>query len=989
MIPFNIEELNCDLKAKNSNSNPDPNLIEDKDNRVKTFLKVREKIGDKPYYVINNEKNLFTLHDSLRKVETDKSVKLELDKIFTNEENSYIYEEVCREAINETLKSNMNYCFVGIGPAKSGKKNSLVGSKDSLDNINNRGLLFRFTEKLFESPDLQSLSYQFFLVYSNKYVDLAPLCNLSKNEISTFKQEDLVSRFSELQPTKEVSNEIKTIKNFNHNEFINQVLTIMGMIHNLEEEALHLHTRSHFILSLGIKNQSNVKTRATFICLAGSQNITDNPKINIYIKNQIDALAVVIKNLQLNYQGPDNSTIFDESRLTRYLKDYIQSNCKFRILGCVVPGPGYYQSVVYQNVLNVLLYLLKCKRPLFEESKGTKKLKRDDSESVIVLNEQIKVHERNQIKNKQEIVNLRKQIEEIELKHNQELQKIKENFGFEGDIHKVAIITDEITQEKLSAEKIKDALSKNIYLTKRYQEAEKRNLDLVKENKKVINEAKSMLGDRSLVAIYTKMKEDNNNEERKLKVITESHQETFLLQNKCDQLTAQAEAYKKEIANLNKKFQNLPSLLKENFKDKEAIKNLVKENQKTNVKSQFKIDLESLNENHFRELNLLKRKYEGELMSKKIEIEKLRDEIIKINEKEQEINKQYKDELLKIYEILKTINVNFKNTFKDDKNKLSTLALSSLIKAKEQHENYIEKSESCLVAKNFPYLFKILEEKRFLFSKASNISPVNNNYLLEENKEVIKDDKAYRKSTRNNFINPNAILNTEPTHMNIVDTLSTIPKDKSKDKSNSQFNMNIPTTSVNKTKKEESLSVSDISMEMENLKKPFNLKQIEYDVTEPERYLSRDLIPVINEYRKRFAEYDDLLSKIVKDKRQNTTYMKDRFNNVNPNLTEENEKLNKMLENYRKMLQQNKMTIESQERMLEKYTGNAAYAKLNESARSNKYGISTKNNPTNPTLNTNQTNVTSARTNSSFQSPQRSNLSRPATGKRPTTSFRK
>jgi len=994
--------LNKDL-SKDVANDLVKDLTVDDENRVKIYLKVKEfsNINEKPYYDINEAKNVFTLHDSIRKAESDKSVKFKLNKVFTNEENSYIYEEVCRDAVNETLNFNINYCFLGTGVARSGKKTSIFGDKDCLDNINSRGLVYRFTHRLFDSPHLESLSYQFFIVYSNKYVDLVPLLLLSKNELNSYKQKNIVALFSELLPMSEVSSNIKYMSNFNQFELINHVNTILDLFYRLEEEDLHLFSRSHFIISFKIKNKENMTTTATFGCLAGSQNIDNDTKLNIYLKNQFVSLSNLISDLRLNYKGPDNSQVFNESRLTRYLKDYIQHNCKFRILGCANPGPGY-----YQNVLDTLLYLNKCKKTSLEEIINTTKLiKNNDAhkkknEQIYDLTEQIKVFERNGVKAKQEIVNLKKIIQENELKNKQDLANIKENFGFDGDIQKATIITDDITKETRSAQKIREALSTNDYLNKRMREAEKRNTELVEENKKIMIQAKSMLGDRSLVMMYKKMKEDNQSEEGKLKVINESNNEHIILKTLNDQLSKQVEGFKNEILNLNKKFLSLPAVLKENIKDKETIKNL-KDSKKSQFENKFKQDIDTINENLSREINITKRKHDSELKIKKEEIDKLKAELKSMDDKENLDFKQCKEELIKMYEMLKVTGNNFKSTFKIDRMN-TTMALGSLTRAKEQFEHYLDKTDSSVIPTNFPTLFKILDEKR-LFTKISNTTTINNYFnknLKEEQKEIYTArDGGKMFNTGSNF--HKNVLSTEPDNkdsgpMRIIDTISTIKKDK-----NISHKI-LPTTSDNKTKNinDDSLSASEISLEMENIHEPFKLKQVDYNLNEPEIYNSRDLLPVIMEYRKKFEEYEDMIKKIKRDKRN--PYNKDKsignmnnvsnfhMNNIMNNnaniqsLIDDNEKLKKMLENYRRMAQQHKMTIESQERMLEKYSGNAiAYVKLNES--SNKFAISS-NNPTNPTYNT-QTNVT--RTNSSFQSPQRSNLSRPTTGKRPITSFRK
>ena len=97
--------------------------------RIKIFLKVRPpEMEDKSYYDIDLSKNIFTLYDQLIKGPSGKSKLYEMDKIFTNEhENSYIYEEICRDCIKESLKGN-NFCFISYGETSSDKFKMLYGN---------------------------------------------------------------------------------------------------------------------------------------------------------------------------------------------------------------------------------------------------------------------------------------------------------------------------------------------------------------------------------------------------------------------------------------------------------------------------------------------------------------------------------------------------------------------------------------------------------------------------------------------------------------------------------------------------------------------------------------------------------------------------------------------------------------------------------------------------------------------------------------------
>ena len=60
-------------------------------------------------------------------------------KVFSDEENSYIYEEICRNMINEALKKQC-FCTLAYGFNLSGKKSSIFGLEDSMTNINSTGL---------------------------------------------------------------------------------------------------------------------------------------------------------------------------------------------------------------------------------------------------------------------------------------------------------------------------------------------------------------------------------------------------------------------------------------------------------------------------------------------------------------------------------------------------------------------------------------------------------------------------------------------------------------------------------------------------------------------------------------------------------------------------------------------------------------------------------------------------------------------------------
>ena len=129
----------------------------------------------------------------------NKSILFELDKIFTNEENSYIYEEVCRDTIIEAFKGK-NFCYLGFGLTHTAKKSTIFGGKDCLTNINTRGIFFRILENLTNIINTDktdfSLNISYTAIYANKYMDMSVL--FGKN-FSDYPESQVLSLFKEFK----------------------------------------------------------------------------------------------------------------------------------------------------------------------------------------------------------------------------------------------------------------------------------------------------------------------------------------------------------------------------------------------------------------------------------------------------------------------------------------------------------------------------------------------------------------------------------------------------------------------------------------------------------------------------------------------------------------------------------------------------------------------------------------------------------------------
>jgi len=97
---------------------------------IKSFLRIETpQIKDQIYYKVNSQNNIISLYDPVNKKPSDKTLNFELDKIFTSEnENSYIYEEICLNTIKDSLEG-ISYSFITYGETSSHKLDVLIANK--------------------------------------------------------------------------------------------------------------------------------------------------------------------------------------------------------------------------------------------------------------------------------------------------------------------------------------------------------------------------------------------------------------------------------------------------------------------------------------------------------------------------------------------------------------------------------------------------------------------------------------------------------------------------------------------------------------------------------------------------------------------------------------------------------------------------------------------------------------------------------------------
>ena len=130
------------------------NEYEEEEDRIRVYLNVKpSKASDKLFYNISKDKKSISLLDNISLDNQKKWKKIEVDQIFTyKDENAYIYEEVMLNCIKNSLDGE-NFTFISYGDSDSEKHQLIIGTPDSYENINNRGLFPRLLENYINKID--------------------------------------------------------------------------------------------------------------------------------------------------------------------------------------------------------------------------------------------------------------------------------------------------------------------------------------------------------------------------------------------------------------------------------------------------------------------------------------------------------------------------------------------------------------------------------------------------------------------------------------------------------------------------------------------------------------------------------------------------------------------------------------------------------------------------------------------------------------------
>ena len=154
---------------------------EDENERIKIFLNIKSSLESDKIFNVSEDKKVLTLLENITLDDPKKTKKIELNKIFThNDENSYVYEEIMRNCVKNSIEGE-NFTFISYGDSNSERHNLIIGSPDCYENITHRGLLPRLLESYINKINSNyvlsglSLNISYIFINNNNFIDLSQL----------------------------------------------------------------------------------------------------------------------------------------------------------------------------------------------------------------------------------------------------------------------------------------------------------------------------------------------------------------------------------------------------------------------------------------------------------------------------------------------------------------------------------------------------------------------------------------------------------------------------------------------------------------------------------------------------------------------------------------------------------------------------------------------------------------------------------------------
>ena len=699
---------------------------------IKTFLKVgKPKVEEKPYYDIDLEKNIITLHDPITKIQSDKDSIIEVNQVFTNKhEYSYIYEQVCQDTIEESLKGN-SFIFVSYGISTSEKLEMLIGNiEDSNRNINHIGIFPRLLDQLIntinknkEYKDNLSINLSYMCLHETKLIDLS---NYIGKDFSDYTSDKFLKDGMFIDSV-EIIKQVKKVPTENYKDVLYFINKILLYFRKLEDDSNgKLFTKSHIIIIIYITNNEGKNiSKLTFILLNGSEQLNDDKQRklkNAYVSKETSKSIMDLNKMALDTQYTydsilnairDNESLFGKkkisanlneenldleekknlSRLTKVLYYPCFSrkikNTKYIIIGSIMPFPGCYNSVK-----DTLLYLFECRkinisinkiRNKANSSQKTDKLNKniglkmdEDNDTVFNLEQKIKFQEHKIVDLNNIIESKTKNIETMKKSYKKQIDILKDNFGFKGDVN-ILLSGHEYSKEMKNAKEIKDAIDNlKIYKIKVKELEEK--LKKANDEIKRFNDSKEIkINNETMINYYygvKKTEEERINKDNNLYIEINEYKNELKIKDKI------ILELQKDLEKKNKILISMPKALKD-LHESELNSENEKENEKNNLnyfndfnnkekenKKEEKKEIIINQKNYIKsmktkdnEIKIITKKYENILEQKEKTIMELSSELGLMKTQYETNLARYEVELLKLNELFMNLINNYQRYF--------------------------------------------------------------------------------------------------------------------------------------------------------------------------------------------------------------------------------------------------------------------------------------------------------------------------------------
>ena len=779
------------------------------DERIKVFLKIKPSLAsDKIFYNVSGDKKTLSLLDNVTLDDPKKTKKIEIDKIFTQtEENSYIYEEIMRNCVKNSLNGD-NFTFISYGDSTSEKHQLVIGTPDSYDNINNRGLLPRLLESYINKIDSNeilsdtiSLNISYILINNNNIIDLSQLMGRENKALEKITKDELINKYSkDIKIDDNNINYLKSIKKIpieKANDSLFFLLQILNLFYKLEATNNHFLTWSYFIIIIYVTD-NNGKTVSTlsFIIMPGNEILLHRlPKrksflgterrdsISLVLKKnafeylyatedileQLDAKSLIEDNDIKNNDDKNNEKIMKKEIKSKLFHIFgniafdinnksIQYNRKYIIIGSIFCNSG-----LITHIKNTLYFLLQCHKFSEQKIKNKNKSNKEEfldntffKEKIKVKNEQIydlesKLKTQETKLNELNILmdNKDENLKALQANYKRQIELLKEELGFKGDIDNL-LKEDKQSEEYAFALKIRNTIDNNKLKNIKIEELKQQ----INQIEKSIQQLKNLLdlkeNDITMMEVVKSVRQAKTNKMMEMKKKNEMSEQIEDLKKRNKILEDKILLIKNEIKLKKNILNELPDIFNKNMK----LNMYNFENKINDINNDFSLKfcgsnnegIKKIENIEINEKNKLINKYENIEKQNKDKIKEIGNELEKMTNNFHIDKNMYLDELVKLYKSIINLILLYKKTF---------IVNCSIFMKKEKFDKIIFREEKYINSITFPLLYEQLGKIGYshfqLNNKNNKTKPkiIKSKYYKNIKEEEYDNNKIYEKEKHN------------------------------------------------------------------------------------------------------------------------------------------------------------------------------------------------------------------------------------------------